>query len=122
MEYISTMDRIPFKKIILQNRKGETMKRILCFLMGILSIFILASCNPTEEEKPSSVLDDNGTVDVDEDSRIDASLDPNYTDGLDYEYTGDWGHNKEYKKPGFYNPDGSVFTLPNENQSTREPN
>ena len=118
MEYISTMDRIPFKKIILQNRKGETMKRILCFLMGILSIFILASCNPTEEEKPSSVLDDNGTVDVDEDSRIDASLDPNYTDGLDYEYTGDWGHNKEYKKPGFYNPDGSVFTLPNENQST----
>lgn len=94
------------------------MKRFLGILMCFLFAFSLVACKTTEEpSKPDSKLDDNGTVDVDEDVRIDASLDPNYIDGLDYEYKGDWGHNKNYTKPGFYNPDGTVHELPKENES-----
>ncbi len=93
------------------------MKRIFSLFLCFLFLFSLVSCKK-DELTPPAVLDDNGTSDVDEDSRIDPELDPNYTDGLSYEYTGDWEHNKDYKKPGFYKPDGSVFELPQEHQAT----
>ncbi|MDE7214179.1 MAG: glycoside hydrolase family 55 protein, partial [Anaeroplasmataceae bacterium] len=95
------------------------MKRFLGMLLTLLFGLSLVACKPTETEKPSeSKLDDNGTENVDADKRIDTSLDPNYIDGLDYEYTGDWGHNKDYTKPGFYNPDGTVHELPADKEAT----
>ncbi|MDE6661129.1 MAG: right-handed parallel beta-helix repeat-containing protein [Anaeroplasmataceae bacterium] len=97
------------------------MKRFLVMLLTLLFGISLVACKPTETEKPSepnSKLDDNGTDDVDVEKRIDPSLDPNYIDGLDYEYTGDWGHNKDYTKPGFYNPDGTVHELPADKEAT----
>ena len=109
------------------------MKKILLTFLLLITMGSLVACNPSDSPvvnpgddpvepvdppQENSKLDDNGTDDVDQDSRIDASLDPNYTDGLSYEYTGDWGYNKDYSKPGLYNTDGTVHEFPAENQAT----
>ena len=57
------------------------MKRVLGIFIGLLFMFTMVSCvkdKPNRNDK----LDDNGTQNVDKDDRIDADLDPNYTDGL----------------------------------------
>lgn len=93
------------------------MKRVLGVFMCLLFMFTVVSC-VKETPKDQGKLDDNGTLNVDQDIRIDPNSDPNYTDGLNYEYNGDWEHNKNYKKPGFYNTDGSIHELPKENEAT----
>ncbi len=93
------------------------MKRLASVFLCLLSVVTLVSCTK-EKPQDKGTLDDNGTNDVDQDIRIDASLDPNYTDGLNYEYKGDWEHNKDYIKPGFYNTDGSIHELPKENEAS----
>lgn len=97
------------------------MKKIFSFILGLFAILALVSCKKADTPNPDNPvgqLDDNGTDNVDVEKRIAVENDPNYTEGLDYEYTGDWGYNKDYKKPGLYNPDGSVHTQPVENPST----
>lgn len=50
--------------------------------------------------------------------------DPNYLDGNKFEYIGVWGNeeypkfNLDYRFAGLYNPDGTVYTMPNENESS----
>ena len=94
------------------------MKKILRTILCFSILLILASCKGEDKPKEDPTLDDNGIQDVDTEDRIDPSLDPNYTEGLNYEYVGDWGQNKTYTKPGFYNPDGTVHSLPEENPTT----
>lgn len=94
------------------------MKKVMRAILYFCFLLVLVSCKGKDGPVSESSLDDNGTQDVDADNRIDPSLDPNYTEGLNYEYLGDWGENKDYTKPGFYNTDGSVHTLPEENVTT----
>lgn len=94
------------------------MRRFIGIFLCVLSVLTLAACKTDTEPTNDSKLDDNGTQDVDEDIRINPELDPNYIDGLSYEYKGDWGHNKDYTKPGLYNPDGSIHELPKENEAS----
>ena len=116
------------------NERGYTkMKKKLMLLMSLVFALGLVSCGDNAEadkstptEKPTEIvdtnLDDNGTNNVDEDLRIDPKNDPNYVDGLDYTYTGSWGHNGDYKKPGLYNPDGSIHEMPKENENGKKIN
>ncbi|MDE5715698.1 MAG: right-handed parallel beta-helix repeat-containing protein [Anaeroplasmataceae bacterium] len=94
------------------------MKRFFGMFMCILFMLTLAACKSNNNLTEDAKLDDNGIQDIDKDVRIDPELDPNHIDGLSYEYKGDWGHNKDYKKPGLYNPDGSIHNLPIENKES----
>ena len=98
------------------------MKKIIYAILGIMLFIGLTACKDREGVTPTpppvGTIDDNGTTDVDTDKRVDVNLDPNFVDGLDYEYDGDWEHNKNYTKPGFFNTDGSIHVLPQANQRT----
>ena len=59
------------------------MKRVLGIFIGLLFMFTMVSCVKDKPNRNDN-LDDNGTQNVDKDDRIDADLDPNYTDGLNY--------------------------------------
>lgn len=86
------------------------------WILGIIFLAVLALVSCTKKKTPTE-LDDNGK-DSDKELRIPVEDDPNDTEGLDLLYEGNWSFNKDYKKPGLYNTDGTPHTLPNEFTAT----